>query len=85
MGLSPIEQAGLLVGCPVIQVHRLPGRYAPTASCSIGFQLPLKSEGDPLEMQHSRNQPGNEAQPGTSYSEATCEIDQEHESGDDGR
>ena len=45
----------------------------------------IKSEGDPLEMQHSRSQPGNEAESGTNYSEATCEIDQEHESGDDGR
>jgi hypothetical protein len=41
--------------------------------------------GNTLEMQHSRSQPGDEAKSSTDYSEGASEIDQEHESGDDGR
>jgi hypothetical protein len=45
----------------------------------------IKSEGDALEMQHSRSQPGDEAESSTNYSEPACEIDQEREPRDDGR
>ena len=41
--------------------------------------------GNTLEMQHSRSQPGDEAEASTNYSEATCKIDQERDSSDDRR